>query len=114
MLPGDFFGFCTSLQKAELMAIGKFSCVKHYAEGELVSSPGDESNEFFIINHGLVEITPEPALPGSSMVFCRGDIFGETAAFTRLQPDQTARARALLTVQCVPARHFPDLLRSVP
>ena len=75
MLPGDFFGFCTSLQKAELMAIGKFSCVKHYAEGELVYSPGDESNEFFIINRGLVEITPEPALPGSSIVFCRGNIF---------------------------------------
>ncbi len=114
MLPGDFFGFCTSLQKAELMAIGKFSCVKHYAEGELVYSPGDESNEFFIINRGLVEITPEPALPGSSMVFCRGDIFGETGAFTRMQRDQTARACALLSVQCFAAKDFPELLRSVP
>jgi len=114
MVPGDFFGFCTSLQKAELMAIGKFSGVKHYAEGELVYSPGDESNEFFIINRGLVEITPEPALPGSSIVFCRGEIFGETGAFTRMQRDQTARACALLSVQCFAAKDFPELLRSVP
>lgn len=60
------------------MAIGKYSCVKHYAEGELVYSPGDKSNEFFVI----VEITPQPALPGSSIVCCRGDVFGETSAFT--------------------------------
>jgi hypothetical protein len=114
MPPGDFFGFCTTLQKAELMAIGKFSCVKHYAEGEPVYSPGDESNEFFVINRGLVEINPEPALPGSSIVCCRGDIFGETGAFTRMQRDQTARACALLSVQCFAAKDFPELLRCVP
>ena len=114
MLPGDFFGFCTSLPKAELMAIGKFSCVKHYAEGELVYSPGDESNEFFVINRGLVEITPEPALPGSSIVFCRGDMFGEIGAFTRKQRDQTARAGGLLSLQCFAPKDFPELLRSVP
>ena len=77
------------------MAIGKYSCVKHYAEGELVYSPGDKSNEFFVI----VEITPEPALPGSSIVCCRGDVFGGTSAFTRMQRDQTARACELLSVQ---------------
>ena len=114
MSAGDFFGFCTSLQKAELMAIGRYSCVKHYAEGELVYSPGDESNDFFVINRGLVEITPEPALPGSSIVCCRGDVFGETGAFTRMQRDQTARACALLSVQCFAVKDFPELLRCVP
>ena len=114
MRPGDFFGFCTSLQKAELMAIGKFSCVKHYADGELVYSPGDESNEFFIINRGLVEITSELVLSRSSIVLCRGDIFGETGAFTGVRRDQTARACGMVSVQCFAAKDFPELLRSVP
>jgi|SRR5262249_34903420 len=77
MLQGDFFTFCTSLPMLELKAVGELSCVKHYGEGELVYSAGDPSNELFIINRGLVEITPEPTLPGGSTVLCRGDIFGE-------------------------------------
>ena len=110
----DFFAFCTSLPLLELKAIGELSCVRHYGEGDLVYSPGDESNELFIVNRGVVEITPEPGLPGSSTLLCRGDIFGETGAFTRTRRDQTARACALLSVQVFAARNIPELLRRVP
>jgi len=114
MSQGNFFAFCTSLPLLELKAIGQFSCVRHYGEGDLVYSAGDESNEVFIINRGVVEITPEPALPGSSTLLCRGDIFGETGAFTRTRRDQTARACALLSVQCFAAKDLPELVRRVP
>lgn len=110
----DFLAFCTSLPLLELKAIGQFSCVRHYGEGDLVYSPGDESNELFIVNRGVVEITPEPALPGSATFLCRGDVFGETGAFTRARRDQTARACALLSVQCFAARNLPELVRRVP
>jgi hypothetical protein len=114
MSPDDFFAFCTSLPVAELQAIGVLSRVKHYAEDELVYSPGDESDKFFIINRGLVEIIPGPALAGGSIVLCRGDIFGETGAFTRTLRDQTARACGMLSVQCFAAKDFPELVRRVP
>jgi hypothetical protein len=114
MFESDFFAFCASLPVLELKAIGELSCVRHYVDGDLVYSSGDQSNEFFIINRGLVEITPEPALPANSTVLCRGDIFGEIGAFTRMQRDQTARACALLSVQCFASKDFPELLRRVP
>jgi CRP-like cAMP-binding protein len=114
MLPDDFFSFCTSLPVAELRAIGALSRVKHYAEGDLVYSPGDESTEFFIINRGLAEIIPGPGSPGGSVVLCRGNIFGETGAFNRMARDQAARACAMLSVQCFAAKDFPELVRRVP
>src|SRR6266480_4654847 len=114
MLQSVFFAFCTSLQVLELKAIGELSCVKQYAEDELVYSAGEESDELFIINRGLVEITPEPVVPGSSVVLSRGDIFGETGAFIRMPRNQTARASAPLSVQCFASKDFPELLRRVP
>src|ERR1041385_4834711 len=114
MVSDDFFSFCTSLPVEELRAIGALSRVKHYAEGELVYSPGDDSDKFFIINRGLVEIIPGPGLPGGSVALCRGNIFGETGAFTRAERDQTARACAMLSVQCFAAKDFPELVRRVP
>lgn len=114
MLSDDFFSFCTSLPVAELRAIGALSRVKHYAEGELVYSPGADSKEFFIINRGLVEIIPGPDLSGGSVVLCRGNIFGETGAFTCTPRDQTARAGAMVSVQCFATKDFPELVRRVP
>jgi hypothetical protein len=114
MLQSDFFAYCTSLQVLELKAVGELSSVRHYAEGQLVYSPGEESKELFIINRGLVELTSEPALPGTSIVLSRGDIFGETGAFIHMPRNQTARACAPLSVQCFAAKDFPELLRRVP
>jgi hypothetical protein len=114
MLQSDFFAFCTSLQVLELKAIGELSSVRHYAEGELVYTAGDGSDELFVINRGLVEITPEPVLPGSSIVLCRGEIFGETGAFIHMPRNQTARACSELSVQCFASKDFPELLRRVP
>ena len=114
MLQSDFFAYCTSLQVLELKAVGELSSVRHYAEGELVYSAGEESKELFIINRGLVELTSEPALPGDSIMLSRGDIFGETGAFIRMPRNQTARACAPLSVQCFAAKDFPELLRRVP
>ena len=114
MVSDDFFSFCTSLPVAELRAIGALSRVKHYAEGELVYSPGDQSDDFFIINRGLVELIPGPTMPGGSVVLCRGNIFGETGAFMRTPRDQTARACAMLSVQCFAAKNFAELVRRVP
>jgi hypothetical protein len=114
MLPDDFFSFCTSLPVEELRAVGALSRVKHYAEGELVYSTGDQSDEFFIINRGLVEIIPGAGLPGGSVVLGRGNMFGEAGAFTRTPRDQSARACAMLSVQCFKAKDFPELVRRVP
>jgi CRP-like cAMP-binding protein len=113
-LQNDFFAFCTSLPVAELRAIGAWSRVRHYGEGDLLYSPGDESTDFFIMNRGLVELTPGTDQPGGSIVLCRGDIFGETGAFTRTQRDHSARACSTVSVQCFASKDFPVLLRSVP
>lgn len=114
MVSDDFFSFCTSLPVEELRSIGALSRVNHYAEGDLVYSPGERSDHFFIINRGLVEIIPGPDSPGGSVVLCRGNIFGEGGAFNRAPRDQTARAGAMLSVQCFKAKDFPELVRRVP
>ena len=114
MLQSDFFAFCTSLQVLELKAIGELSCVRHYAEGELVYSAGEQSNELFIINRGLVEIVPEPIVPGAPVVLSRGDVFGEIGAFIRMPRNQSACACAPLSLQCFASKDFPELLRRVP
>lgn len=113
-MQNDFFAFCTSLPVAELRAIGSLSRVKHYGEGDLLYSPGDESNDLFIMNRGLVEIAPGPGQPPGSIVLCRGDVFGETGAFTGVERDHTARACSTVSVQCFAAKTFPELVRRVP
>ncbi|MEP7014539.1 MAG: cyclic nucleotide-binding domain-containing protein [Verrucomicrobiota bacterium] len=110
-----FFSFCSSLPLPELRAISELSRVRHFAENDLVYSSGDACDELFIINRGLLEITPEPAHPGMmATVLSRGDIFGETGAFLHLPRNQMARARAELSVQCFRGQDFPKLLQRVP
>jgi len=114
ILQNDFFAFCASLPVMELRAIGALSHVKHYGEGDLVYSAGDKSNYLFIMNRGLVELKPGPDQPGGSIVLCRGDVFGETGAFTRMQRDHTVRACSMVSVQCFASKDFPELMRRVP
>jgi len=115
MLHRDFFAFCRSLRLIELKAIGKLSRVRHFAEHEIVYSPGEESDEMFIITRGGVELFPPHQRPGSSTTFLtRGDIFGESAALMELARDHTARACAELSVQCFRRCDFPELVLRVP
>lgn len=115
MPDSDFFAFCTSLQLRELKSISELSRVRQFEEDDHVYSAGDEGDELFIINRGLVQITPEPACPGMiATMLSRGDIFGESGAFLHLPRNQTARARAELSVQCFRGRDLPELARRVP
>jgi CRP-like cAMP-binding protein len=115
MPDSDFFAFCTSLQLRELKSISELSRVRQVEEDDHVYSAGDEGDELFIINRGLAQITPEPAYPGMvATMLSRGDIFGESGAFLHLPRNQTARARAPLSVQCFRGQDFPELARRVP
>ena len=99
----------------ELKAISKLSRVRQFEEDDQIYSAGDDGDELFIINRGLVQLTPEPACPGmAATVLSRGDIFGESGAFLHLPRNQTARARAPLSVQCFRGQDFPELARRVP
>lgn len=115
MAARDFFAFCGSLQLLELKAINELSQVRHFEENDTVFSAGDSGDELFIINRGLVEITPEPFHPGMiATVLSRGDIFGEAGAFLHLPRHQAASARAPLSLQCFRGQDFQALLRRVP
>jgi CRP-like cAMP-binding protein len=111
----DFFAFCRSLPLLELKAIGELSQVRHFEENSLVFSAGDSGDELFIINHGLVEVTPEPFHPGMvATVLSRGDVFGEAGALLHLPRRHTARARDRLSLQCFRGQDFQELLRRAP
>ncbi len=115
MTEKDFFTFCSSLQLSELRVISKFSEVKHFSQGDLVYSAGDVGEELYIVNRGIVEITPDPPYPGMmTTMLSRGDIFGETGAFLELPRAGTAHARAPLSLQCFRGANFPELLKLVP
>jgi len=115
MAARDFFAFCRSLQLLELKALNELSRVQHFEEGDIVFPAGDNGDELFIVNRGLVEIMPEPFLPGMvATVLSRGDIFGETGALLHLPRRQVARARAPLSLQCFRGQDFQELLRRVP
>ncbi len=115
MAQRDFFAFCKTLRLVELKAIGQLSCVRHFAEGELVYSVGLPGDEFFVINRGAVELLPPNYRPGASAtVLSRGDLFGESGPLMEQPRDQTARACATLSVQCFHRRDFPALIERVP
>jgi len=111
----DFFAFCKTLRLVELKAIGQLSCVRHFAEGEMVYSASQPGDEIFVINRGAVELLPPNYRPGASAtVLSRGDLFGESGPLMEQPRDQTARACATLSVQCFHRRDFPALIERVP
>jgi CRP-like cAMP-binding protein len=111
----DFFAYCTSLRLMELKAIGALSQVRHFGKGDIIYSAGDEAKEFYIINRGAVEVFAEQAGPGATpTVLSRGEIFGAVEPLMDRPRDQTAKARAGLSVQCFRQSEFPDLLQRVP
>lgn len=115
MAQRDFFAFCKTLRLVELKAIGQLSCVRHFAEGEMVYSATQPGDEFFVINRGAVELLPPNYRPGASAtVLSRGDLFGESGPLMEQPRDQTARACATLSVQCFHRRDFPALIERVP
>ncbi len=113
--PRDFFAFCKTLRLVELKAIGQLSCVRHFAEGEIVYSAAQPGDELFVINRGAVELLPPNYRPGgSTTVLSRGDLFGESGPLLEQVRDQTARACATLSLQCFHRRDFPVLIERVP
>jgi CRP-like cAMP-binding protein len=111
----DFFAFCKTLRLVELKAIGQLSCVRHFAEGEMVYSAGQPGEELFVITRGAVELLPPNYRPGASAtVLSRGDLFGETGPLMEQARDQTARACATVSLQCFHRRDFPALIERVP
>ena len=111
----DFFAYCTSLKLIELKAIGALSQVRHYQEGDVIYSAGEEGEELYIINRGVAElVSPKQGAGPPATVLSRGDLFGATSALMSLPRDHVAKARAGLSVQCFKRQDFPELLRRVP
>ncbi|MBA3962599.1 MAG: cyclic nucleotide-binding domain-containing protein [Chthoniobacterales bacterium] len=109
-----FFAYCTSLRPIELKAIGALSQVRHFVEGERIYSAGDEAEEFFIINRGVVELSAGRRSGIPEIVLSRGDLFGAAGPLRGQPRDHSAQARAQLSVQCFRRSDFPELLRKVP
>ncbi len=111
----DFFAFCTSLPLIQLKAIGAFSQVRHFTEGDQIYSAGDTPEEIFIVNRGAAELVPATVTPGvPARVVSRGDIFGSIEPLLNRPRDHSAKARAGLSVQCFRRSDFPELLARVP
>ncbi len=113
--PRDFFAYCTSLPLIQLKAVGAFSQVRHFREGDQIYSTGDDSEELFIVNRGAAEIILESAAPGApTKVVSRGEIFGTIGPLLNRPRDHSAKACAGLSVQCFRRSDFPELLARVP
>lgn len=110
-----FFAFCTSLEPVELKAMGRLSRVKHLGEGEVIYSTGEPSVTLYIINRGVVEVLPDPALRGASSTYLwRGDIFGDLEALMESPYAHVVRTREQVSLQCIEASDFEEIARSVP
>ncbi|MGI8432112.1 MAG: cyclic nucleotide-binding domain-containing protein [Chthoniobacterales bacterium] len=111
----DFFAYCTSLPLIQLKAVGAFSQVRHFREGDQIYSAGEEAEELFIVNRGAAELILEKTPPGApAKVVSRGEIFGTIGPLLNRPRDHSAKARAGLSVQCFRRSDFPELLARVP
>jgi len=112
----DFFAFCTSLKRPELKAIGELSWVRHMEKGEVLYNPGELGNALYIVNRGSLEVIPPKGSPSSQIMrLSRGDVVGDTEAFSESPRTRLVRAAEDETsLQCFPGANFDELLRQVP
>jgi len=109
----DFFAFCTSLTRPELRMIGELSWVRHLQEGEILYRPGEPGNALFIVNRGEIEVVSGPE--GLNLVrLIRGQVIGDTEAFSESPRIQLVRAPSGASLQCFPRSNFQQLVRAVP
>ena len=115
MADRDFFSFCTSLKPVELKAMGELSSVVHLSEGEVVYSAKDPADALYIINRGVVELVPDPALRGTASTYLsRGDIFGDLEALSDLPRTHMMRTREKVSLQRIRSNDFAELAKRVP
>jgi CRP/FNR family transcriptional regulator, cyclic AMP receptor protein len=115
MADRDFFSFCTSLKPVELKAMGELSDVVHLDEGEVVYSANDPADALYIINRGVVELVPDPALRGTASTYLsRGDIFGDCEALSDSPRTHMMRAREKVSLQRIRSSDFTELAKRVP
>jgi CRP-like cAMP-binding protein len=111
----DFFGFCTSLTRIELKALGEFSVVQHIPSGTTIYSAGDPGDTLCIISRGMVEVVPERSNDAvASTYLSRGDIFGDLEVLSNLPRTHLVRARDNVSLRVFHSRHLDDLMRRVP
>ncbi|MCA1658003.1 MAG: cyclic nucleotide-binding domain-containing protein [Verrucomicrobiaceae bacterium] len=111
----DFFGFCTSLKRLELKAIGELSRVRHLVDGETLYSTGDLAHTIFIINRGAVEVVqPSTKKSAGATYLSRGDIVGDVETLTNLPRKHLVRACEPVSLQCFERKDFAELIRRVP
>ena len=110
MAQRDFFAFCKTLRLVELKAIGQLSCVRHFAEGEMVYSATQPGDEFLSSIGGRLSCFRQIIGRAPPRRCFPGDLFGESGPLMEQARDQTARACATLSVQCFHRRDFPALI----
>jgi CRP-like cAMP-binding protein len=111
----DFFAFCATLKPVELRAIGDLSWVRNLAHGEVLYSPGERGNAFYVVNRGLLEVLPQRSSQKEERVYLsKGDVVGEVEVFTDLVRLELVRAQEAGSLQCFPRANFPELIRLVP
>ncbi|MFL6595179.1 MAG: cyclic nucleotide-binding domain-containing protein [Chthoniobacterales bacterium] len=111
----DFFGFCTTLTRIELKALGELSVVQHIPAGTTIYSAGDPGDTLCIISRGMVEVVLEQAnhaLP--STYLSRGDIFGDLELLSNLPRTHSVRARDDISLRIFHGRDLDNLMRRVP
>lgn len=115
MLKRNFFSFCTSLKPLELKALGELSHIRHVAESQVIYSPGEPSEEFYIVNRGVVEAIAQNEKGSAPTTYLsRGDIFGDVELLTRLPRKCLIRTCEPVSLQCFERKNLPELARRVP
>ena len=111
----DFFSFCTTLKPVELKALGELSHVRHLEPGELIYKPGQQAEEIYSVNRGVIELTQlGPDSTDERTYMSRGDIFGATETLAYTARSHSAHAQEAASVQCFVRDNFGAISRRVP